>query len=1088
MTDIAGAKIGLGVDDKGVTAGLDKAAAAFAKWQKTVQATVNNINADRPSLELRKIEAALQQMGGVAKLSETQLANLQKRVESLAAAGGKLPDALKGLKLTAPSLDASALIANLGQQLQGIGSQLSSNLGGAGGALGALGPGGLAAAAGLGALAAAATAVGVAIKDSVGDVVAYGSHIQDLADKSHLGTDLIQELAYSAKQVGGDETAAADAAFKLQKAIGEGNPALERLGFNLATLRGQDTSTSLQQVVGAVLSLRTENEQAAAGAAIFEKSWLGARATFEEFSRGGREAAHQFGAVLTADVIANADKAGDNLAKMGAAIESIKLQFGAAFLSGGDVAAVILGIAAAAAKLGEAVREAAPQIKQLAIALVAISAGPDVAQALADTLATLKEMGKEAEAQAEARKFLAGLNAPAKAPGVYLPPDVLANLKKLKEDAEKLSREAQKASHEAAQKSLDAWMKAARESDKAWEKFYDDMNQRGRQAAAELEKDVLKRMQPGRDLAMATGSADMQTAAFKAAGGLRELDMVVDESKGYWTKYQDVVDQELENAGSGVTKFAKTVAEKMADVASALSEISSSFSTLGAMLSNIGATGLGKALDDLGQIAGGVSSGMQAGAIFGPIGSAIGGAIGGISSIISVFSKPEWKKAMEEVGHKWGVAISEGLAKSIEATETKDHVSRAMAELLHVSDIIAESGLDPSKFKAQIGDLMNAVALGAVPATEGLSELGKAFEELKTAAESGSSASEQAIAEFIHRAKELGETIPGVTQFVGDALNKAAAGLQKFLENLQGNATGKRGQSILSPEQNAANEQLFGALYQAESAQLGVVAASEALKASFDDIVKSLPKGAELSGPFAEAAHMMDLLNQEGFKKAAEGAQGLADVVKNLRLTDNLNQATVNATGTSAQTLYNQALAAQGATKTDALEAILPLLAELEKAKQAGAVLDPKSAELLAQAEADPVVSAMLPLADAAERSVKVQEQIRDGVYKLGGMEFPGVPQAASGAVFGGPSGGYLAELHGREAVVPLDNSSDAARVMADAGIGGDVWHITAPVTIPLGVMGGITDADLRKITRAIEDGHASGIRTAIQRAGAGKV
>jgi len=81
-----------------------------------------------------------------------------------------------------------------------------------------------------------------------------------------------------------------------------------------------------------------------------------------------------------------------------------------------------------------------------------------------------------------------------------------------------------------------------------------------------------------------------------------------------------------------------------------------------------------------------------------------------IAGAFHVLHKPEYEKVMDEVGCRWGVHISAGLAKAIESTETKLHVSRAMAELLNIDAIIKESGKDPSSFAGQIGDLAGKVA------------------------------------------------------------------------------------------------------------------------------------------------------------------------------------------------------------------------------------------------------------------------------------------------------------------------------------------------------------------------------------------
>lgn len=80
-------------------------------------------------------------------------------------------------------------------------------------------------------------------------------------------------------------------------------------------------------------------------------------------------------------------------------------------------------------------------------------------------------------------------------------------------------------------------------------------------------------------------------------------------------------------------------------------------------------------------------------------------------------------------------------------------------------------------------------------------------------------------------------------------------------------------------------------------------------------------------------------------------------------------------------------------------------------------------------------------------------------------------PQAANGNVFNGPKSGYLAELHGNEAVIPLQNGAVPVKMNGDKGSGGGNISITVPVTVE---GGGMNEKEAGKlgenIGRIIED------------------
>ena len=181
------------------------------------------------------------------------------------------------------------------------------------------------------------------------------------------------------------------------------------------------------------------------------------------------------------------------------------------------------------------------------------------------------------------------------------------------------------------------------------------------------------------------------------------------------SRWQDLLDKELETIAAA-KRYAE-IQEALNSVGTILGQLGDIFGALGVSADSFVAR-LTSGLQGATAAAQGAVSGFQAlqaglakGGITGILGAVSGGlavvsgAIGVVKSIIGVFSKPEYKKIMSDVGKSWGVSISEGLAKEIEQIAKSTGVSRTLAELLDVSKIIGESGKDPREFTGKINDL-----------------------------------------------------------------------------------------------------------------------------------------------------------------------------------------------------------------------------------------------------------------------------------------------------------------------------------------------------------------------------------------------
>jgi hypothetical protein len=535
-------------------------------------------------------------------------------------------------------------------------------------------------------------------------------------------------------------------------------------------------------------------------------------------------------------------------------------------------------------------------------------------------------------------------------------------------------------------------------------------------------------------------------------------------------------------AGAGITGMFSGLTNGLNAASQAAASGTMSFASMATAIGQIY-----KNAEQAGPAMGALSGAMQGaamGSAFGGIGAAIGAGVGGLIGLIGGLQTPEYEKVASDVGTSWGVQISDALAKQIASTETKDNVSRNLAEDLNISDIMSASGADPGTFYSHINDLMQAMKDNAVPAADATKELGQAFTQLQTAAAAGSMQSEQAMIQMIQRAKQLGETIPEITKAIQAELQTGTSGLDAFYKGIGVNASGVQGQ--VSAAQGQANEQLLGAQFASLSATEGAVKAAQDLSGAFADMQKSLPKGVTPTGDAATAMQMLTLLQNKQFAAAASGAAGLGQAAGGMIDSGGMTQSMVGALGTSIETLYNQALGAKGATSKTAEEAIAPALAQLAKAQALGAKLDPSAAALLAQAQKDGIVPLMDPAISTAANTAATAHNTA-GLAAALRSSAGGATGGPAGAPYGGSFASGLAptvmpsdmmlHVHAGEtvAVMPTGQQLSAGgNIVATKGAGStpSVFHF-APM---ISVTGGFTDP------KAVGDAVASALEQQVPR------
>lgn len=235
-----------------------------------------------------------------------------------------------------------------------------------------------------------------------------------------------------------------------------------------------------------------------------------------------------------------------------------------------------------------------------------------------------------------------------------------------------------------------------------------------------------------------------------------------------------------------------------------------------------------------------VAKGAMAGASFGgqaagPWGALVGGIAG---AIVGAFRGRKTLAMIKEAIRDFGTNISEELAKEIVGISKRLDIGRFEASLLKLGDIIREAGgfdqMDLSQVTLRFNDLLNAVAMGAVPAAEGLEAIADAFDEMAAGlSEMGIKGSVE-MGKLIARMKELGIVTESVQSFIATQAAGAVGNLGKFFAYLA------KQEKLTGDEARGALTQMTAAFQAALQATGSLVAAMEMLGPSFGELLAKM--------------------------------------------------------------------------------------------------------------------------------------------------------------------------------------------------------------------------------------------------------
>lgn len=391
----------------------------------------------------------------------------------------------------------------------------------------------------------------------------------------------------------------------------------------------------------------------------------------------------------------------------------------------------------------------------------------------------------------------------------------------------------------------------------------------------------------------------------------------------------------------------------------------------------------------------GALAGASAGAQFGPIGAAIGA---GVGAVVGFIRGRKMQKDMDRVQNALGERFSEAFINS--ARVVRDRIKKegfdvgiGEASKLMLAEAFQDVGgvrkFGMTKAADDIIKLSEAVKLGKLPFEEGTAAMGKAFSVLAEESLRNSDVIGTSVLRVIQRARELGQDVPEIKEFVKAALLSAGEGLGVAFKGIQ----------IISPADAQSQATIFASTFWAAVKEVGMLKAVEAFKPAFDAMKASIEK-AGFAPDLGGVEAIFDLAGKADFLPLLQGVEGLSQAMAGLANSGYLTQASFASFGQQAQSAFDQ-LKAQGLDSGLALQALQPLLQNIiTSAESYGFTLDDNTRALIDQAKAAGIGFKTDPM----DRMVSVLELI---AQKLGATAaelgaLGGAGSAAGDQIYGG--------------------------------------------------------------------------------------
>jgi len=166
-----------------------------------------------------------------------------------------------------------------------------------------------------------------------------GDQFFTLAQQTGLSVEALSGFKFAAQQSGTSLESITGAVFKLEANLGAGaektREAVKSLGLSFQTLKSEAPEKAFQQILGAIGDLPNASQRAAAGVAIFGKSFKDVASLAAEGSDGIKkllDQANDLGIVMSTRTAVAADRFHDGLGAIQAAADGLTQQLGAKLL------------------------------------------------------------------------------------------------------------------------------------------------------------------------------------------------------------------------------------------------------------------------------------------------------------------------------------------------------------------------------------------------------------------------------------------------------------------------------------------------------------------------------------------------------------------------------------------------------------------------------------------------------------------------------------------------------------------------------------------------------------------------------------
>lgn len=218
--------------------------------------------------------------------------------------------------------------------------------------------------------AAVSAASGAAVA-SVFRAVNRGSEVKDMADRTGLSTDAVQELGYAAAQTATDLGELEGGIKLMQKNVSAGGKELEevfgKIGLNVDEMRRLNPDQQFMKIAEAMSQIPNQGQRVEFAMKIFGRSGAALVPLLSEGAAGierMRARARELGLVMSNEAVVAAEEMGDRIAEARAQFDAVSVKIGVALLP-------------ALTSLLDILDDATPAINEFARAIAEISTGRD---------------------------------------------------------------------------------------------------------------------------------------------------------------------------------------------------------------------------------------------------------------------------------------------------------------------------------------------------------------------------------------------------------------------------------------------------------------------------------------------------------------------------------------------------------------------------------------------------------------------------------------------------------------------------------------------------------------------------------------